>query len=359
MGVVLAPVNGKGSAARLVEAGAGELYWGFADAAWTDRFGRYACLNRMSGFGEEANSLSFEELLDEVRATRAQEAARAAKPAAGDAPVADDAGAAAADGTAAEPLGLFCTFNSPHYSSEQLRFIAQRYLPQLAQAGLTAVIVSEPTLIPLAREAGLGAVASTMCSVYNEELARFYADAGATRIILPRDLALDEIERIVAAVPGPSYEVFLMRNGCAFADSHCLGLHRAGCPSLCRSLRTATRWEIPVADEDGVPTGEGYLAQRWDAGTLHRERFHKSACGQCALWRMEQAGIAAYKVVGRGDHLDDLATDVALTERNLRIARRCATHEEYLERMHRPEWLRTLCRDEGLSCYYPEVRAGA
>ena len=359
MGVVLAPVNGKGSAARLVEAGAGELYWGFADAAWTDRFGRYACLNRMSGFGEEANSLSFEELLEEVRATRAQEAARAAEPAAGDAPAADDAGAAAADGTAAGPLGLFCTFNSPHYSSEQLRFIAQRYLPQLAQAGLTAVIVSEPTLIPLAREAGLGAVASTMCSVYNEELARFYADAGATRIILPRDLALDEIERIVAAVPGPSYEVFLMRNGCAFADSHCLGLHRAGCPSLCRSLRTATRWEIPVADEDGTLAGEDYLAQRWDAGTLHRERFHKSACGQCALWRMEQAGIAAYKVVGRGDHLDDLATDVALTERNLRIARCSATHEEYLERMHRPEWLRTLCRDEGLSCYYPEVRARA
>ena len=382
MGVVLAPANGTGAAAALIRAGAREVYWGFYDPAWTEHFGTWEFLNRMSPFGPEANSLDFDDLLAEIAACRAlpdspatpdqpaapdpqagstapatpDPPAGSTEPAAPDPPATPDpqAGSTAPE---APPLALWCTFNSPHYTPAQRDWIASRYLPALADAGATGIIVSGPQLIGPAREVGLEAAASTMCSVYNADLARFYRDAGASRVILPRDLTLDEIASITASTDGLDYEVFLMRNGCLYADSHCLGLHRAGCPSLCRSLRTAGWTEI----DDTAPTTvsavpPAHIAERLESGATWRETFHECACGQCALWRLERCGVHAYKVVGRGDALADLTADVALTAANIATAAGCATEAAYHEQMSRPEWLLSACADDGLSCYYPESR---
>lgn len=330
MGVVLAPVNGRGAASRLAKAGARELYMGFYDPAWTERFGEGAALNRMSGFGQEANTLSFEELLDEISTLR---------------------GATAADG--ADPLGFFCVFNAARYAAEHVSYIAERYLPRLAEAGFTGIIVSGPELIEAAHANGLTAVASTMCAIYNEDLARYYASRGIDRAILPRDVTLDDIAAIISAVPEMRYEVFFMRNGCVFADSHCMGLHRAGCPSTCLALRGAASYrQLPTFDGP-APLDPWAFA---DNDAIYRNEFHYSACGLCALWRFEQMGVDAYKIVGRGDDVDELADDVALAAENLAIARECTTEEEYLDRMKRPATILELCAMGGMSCYYPEPR---
>ncbi|MDO4182221.1 MAG: U32 family peptidase [Coriobacteriia bacterium] len=330
MGVILAPVNGKGTAERLVKAGAQELYMGFYDPAWAETFGMGAALNRMSGFGQEANTLSFQELLEEV--TNLQ---------------------ASLNDQHLESPRLYCVFNAAGYSATQLAYIRQHYLPHLREAGFAGIIVSGPDLIDAIHEQGMQALASTMCSIYNEELARYYLQRGIDRAILPRDLTLADIRSITAAVPQLEYEVFFMRNGCIFADSHCMGLHKAGCPSLCRSLRSAPAWNQYSAVGTQQPLNPWASAEN---DRLYREAFHQSACGLCALWRFEQMGISAYKVVGRGDNHTELFDDVTLSHANLRIAKDCATEAEYLQRMLRPEGIRWLCDNQGLSCYYPEVR---
>lgn len=333
MGVVLAPVNGKGSALRLARAGARELYVGFYDPAWTEKFGENAALNRMSGFGQEANTLTFAELVAEIgEARRGFEA----------------------DGI--DNVSLFCVFNAQRYSAEQTAFIAATYLPTLAQIGFAGIIVSGPELIDAAHSLGLGAVASTMCAIYNEDLARYYHARGINRAILPRDVTLDDIASITAAVPELRYEVFFMRNGCVFADSHCMGLHKAGCPSTCLALRYAPSYK-QLATFAGPKALDPWA---WaDNDARYRNEFHYSACGLCALWRFEQMGIDAYKIVGRGDDIGELASDIALAAENLAIARECVTETEYLDRMVRPDTIRELCAMGGMSCYYPEPRFGA
>ena len=346
MGRVLAPVNGKGAARALVEAGATELYMGFYDAAWTNAFGAQAALNRMSGFGQDANALSFEELLAEVQ------------PLLQPSPTVDAATAAGSTATAAAApdVHAFCVFNAARYSSEQLDFIAAQYLPRLAEAGFTGVILSGPQLVEAAHACGLYAVASTMCAIYNEDLARYYRSCGMDRIILPRDVSLGSIGAIMQAVPDLDYEVFLMRNGCIFADSHCMGLHKADRPALCRTLRSAACWnQLGSLADAGSFDAESF----WENDRTYKDRFHLNTCGQCALWRFEQLGVSAYKVVGRCDNLSDLCDDVRLTAQNVRIAQACATEEEFLHAMERPADLLELCANEGLSCYYPEPRFGS
>ena len=317
----LVPLNNANALPRLHEAGVGEVYLGFHDDEWERRFGR-AELNRMSGFGREANPFDFEQ-----------------------------ACALAAQAHALDMRAFMC-FNAASYSADQFAFIAQVYLPSLAIAGCHGVILSSQALIEDAREAGLDVTMSTLAGIYNAQLAAYYRDRGATRVIVPRDLSLDEIAGIMRAVPDLEYEVFLMRNGCLFSDSHCLGCHRAGKPSLCMSLRTG-RWRIAPAD--GM-VDDAFLQRAWENERILNENYHRRTCGLCALWRFEQMGVDAYKVVGRGDDVDDLCFDAALVVRNAALARACATEEEYLERMERPRDPATLCGMRGLSCYYPDTR---
>ena len=323
----LVPLNNADALPRLHEAGVEEIYVGFHDDEWESYFGN-AELNRMSGFGREANPFSFERMCELIM-------------------IASDLG-----------IRSYVCFNATSYSADQIDYIRNAYLPRLAQVKAQGIILSSQALVSAGLEAGLQIVMSTIAGVLSAALACYYRDLGVGRLILPRELSVAEIEGIVQAVPELEYEVFLMRNGCMFSDSHCVGCHRKGNPSLCMSLRTG-EWSITAsasAQESEEPEElEEFLERARYNEWLLNTHYHKRTCGLCALWRFEQLGIAAYKVVGRGDDADDLIADAALVVRNSALARACATEEDYLKRMEPPRVPETLCGMNGLSCYYPEV----
>ncbi len=322
MGAPLVPLNDLTQIDRYIAAGAEELYMGFYDPSWNAAFGPYADLNRMSGFGTEANAYTLENVMW------------------------------AAGAVAARGRRLYVTFNTAAYGADKSGCVV-RYFSLLASTGAAGVILSGPEFMDAAKECGLQVVASTMCAVYNHQIAAFYRDCGADRIILPRDLSLADIRAIVdglaqTAPEGAApmeYEVFCMRNGCVFSDSHCLGMHGMGRGALCGEIRVGAR----------------KLRSSQDVGALRENSdvwcrsFHTHACGLCALWDFEQMGISAYKVVGRGDMSDAIAEDTQLITDELAIARNCSTREEYLRRMRPHPYAEQVCV-RGLNCYYPESR---
>lgn len=318
---ILVPLSDPDYLDRYAAAGADEFYAGFLDLEWSMAFGPHADINRMSGFGPVANCASFDELL-----FAAQLVADAGK-------------------------RLYVPFNAPAYTARQLGY--QRYYYKwLARYGARGVIVSQPEQVGMALEYGLEPVVSTLGAAYNELVVRRWASLGARRVILPRDLGLAEIEAIVRACPGLEYEAFLMRNGCRFSDAYCLGKHGgSGQGGLCAYLRRANK-VVREAVPGAVDLGDAEATSR-----LYCERFHERACGLCGLWRLVQAGVTSFKVVGRSDDPEDMDWSIALAAHNLRLARSCASEAEYLARMERPAD-RATC-DRGLNCYYPEARFGA
>lgn len=317
MGYPIAPLNDPANVELYAQAGARELYMGFYDSTWTEAFGPYADINRMSGFGFEANTCSFQELLQ----------------------VAPRVKAAGCD--------FYVTMNASCYSAAMEPWLAQ-YFWQLGAAGVDGVILSGPEFIDLAHSCGLKAVASTMCGIYNEQIAELYCKWGADRLILPRDLSLRELAAIIAAHPEVEYELFLMRNGCVFSDSHCLGMHGHGRGALCGEMREAERCLRCKA------TDRSDLRHTSD---LRRDAYHQYTCGLCALWDMEQMADIAYKVVGRGDKPEAIAEDASLVAADVRIAQNCATREEYLRMMYRNPYEKAVCA-KALNCYYPELWDG-
>lgn len=315
---ILVPLNNMKHIDDYINSGAKEFYIGFHDEEWTGKFGDYADINRMSGFKEKANPFSLEEVIDIIKMVKDKQ------------------------------RYIYVTFNSSIYSEEQLNQI-KKYFIVLKESGVDGVIVSCIELVEIAVEFELPVVVSTIGGVYNTQIAGFYRDRGANRIILPRDISVDEIEAIVKEVPDVEYEVFMMRNGCIFSDANCLGLHRKESCSICGSIINADS-HVQMEEEDLIKQQSIKFND-----VIYTKSFHEHACGLCSIYRFIKMNITACKIVGRTDEWENICDDIRYVKQNIEIAKSCKSQEEYLERMQLPSENELLCKC-GLSCYYPEMR---
>ncbi len=316
---ILAPLSNTEYIDKYIAAGADELYLGFHDDLWHQKFGQYADINRMSGFAKRANPFTFDEVLDIIKYVKNKN------------------------------KSIYVTINANAYSREQIHYIKEKYFIPLKQAGIDGVILSDINIILAAIEVGLNPIASTMCAIYNEDIAMIYQECGVRRIILPRDLSLDEIRQICEKVPDMHVEAFFMRNGCIFSDSYCLGMHRKECGATC----TYTRFTESVYSHDYTAFNDYTDVDVNDY--LYRHAFHNDACAMCALFRLAKMGIKSLKIVGRADDWEGVYQDIKLTKENMAIMQSSASEQEYLDHMIFPGNFPQKCR-VSMSCYYPEIR---
>jgi putative protease len=124
---------------------------------------------------------------------------------------------------------------------EQIR----EYLQFLQNVGADAVIVSDPGVIALCREVApaLPVHLSTQANTLNKYSARFWADAGVKRIVLARELSLEEIRQIREFLgEGTELEVFVHGAMCISYSGRCLlsnylngrDSNRGECVQVCR-----------------------------------------------------------------------------------------------------------------------------
>lgn len=319
---ILVPVSRYEYINSYIHAGADELYLGFYDDEWNSIFGEYADINRMSGFSKRANPYSFKEILNIIKEVKAKRKC------------------------------VFVTMNANGYSKNQIQFMEQNYFPLLREIEADGVILSDINAILAAVKVGLQPVASTMCAIYNADIAKEYYHLGVKRMILPRDLSLEEITNICKKLPEVQFEAFFMRNGCIFSDCYCLGMHRPECGATC----TYTRYGTHTYQHNYSRFEDFHDVDVNDY--LYRSYFHLDACAMCALYRLNQIGITALKIVGRADDCKSIFRDIELIKKNIEIMYKSSTEEEYLQNMLFPQNFPQKCR-MGLSCYYPEIRFGS
>lgn len=315
---LLVPLNNREHLSSYIAAGATEFYMGFIDEAWSSSHGIYSDINRMSGFGKIANKYTFKEhcaIVTEIKKKN---------------------------------KSVFTTINAAQYSTKEIDYICEKFLPQLKKCDVDGIISSDDTLIKRIIKCGLTVVASTMCGVYNSDIAKYYRELGVSRIILPRDLSLSEIEKIITKVPDIEYEVFLMRNGCCFSDSQCLGLHREK-GSMCGLLKNSYKKYFSINKAFST-----IHAIEWN-DIVYNTFFHNEACGMCAIYDLLKIGIKAGKIVGRADQFQAVLQDILCCKQNIQIAQLAQNRNEYLDNMIFPPNRYIECK-QGLSCYYPDIR---
>lgn len=172
------------------------------------------------------------------------------------------------------------------------------YIKMLDNLGVDAVIVADLGVMQVVKRVApnLAIHVSTQANVTNSETANFYAEMGAKRIILARELSLEEIKNIRKNLRSDvELECFAHGAMCISYSGRCLlsafmtgrDANRGACVQACRwnyTIRETNKEQEYPIEEDNRGT---YILNSYDMCMINH------------LDKLREAGIASVKVEGR------------------------------------------------------------
>lgn len=181
---------------------------------------------------------------------------------------------------------VYATVNTIIYDRE-LRDV-ERLIYDLYHAGIDALIVQDMGILRMDIPP-VELHASTQCDIRTADKARFLADVGFTRLVLPRELSLKEIGEMHAAVPGTELEAFIHGALCVSYSGDCRASYMTGgrsanrgeCAQICRLPYTLT-------------DSHGHTLVK-DKHLLSLRDLNRSD----SIGAMADAGICSFKIEGR------------------------------------------------------------
>lgn len=163
----------------------------------------------------------------------------------------------------------------------------------LKEIGIDAVIISDPGFITICMEEapGLAVHLSTQASATNYKALRFWEQEGVERVVLAREVSLEEI-REIRKNTGMEIEAFVQGAMCISYSGRCVlsnhmanrDANRGGCAQSCR-------WKYDLFENDGA-----------DILTAGGEPFSMSAVDLTMIHHVPElieAGVGSFKIEGR------------------------------------------------------------
>ena len=165
---------------------------------------------------------------------------------------------------------------------------AEKLIWQLYEAGADALLVQDMAVLRM-KLPPIALHASTQCDVRSVEKVRFLADCGFTRVVLARELSLDEIRAIHEACPDVELECFVhgalcvSYSGQCYASQFCFGrsAKRGECAQFCR-----LKFDLVDSDGNVIVKGKHLLSLR-DMNRME------------SLEELMDAGVCSFKIEGR------------------------------------------------------------
>ena len=175
------------------------------------------------------------------------------------------------------------------------------FLVFLAAAGADGAIISDVGVVALARECApsLPIHISTQASAVSAAACRAWQSLGASRVVLARELTLDEIREIHRAAPDIELETFIHGSMCVAYSGRCLlsnyftgrDANHGRCAQPCR-------WEYHEADVAEIKRPDTPLTVVEEGG----DTFVLSSRDLCMIEHIPElldAGVTSLKIEGR------------------------------------------------------------
>ena len=211
----------------------------------------------------------------------------------------------------AQDLGkkIYLTMNIFPHNRKVDSFV--KMLARVAEMKPDGLIMADPGMIMHAREKHPELIIhlSTQANTINWQSVKFWQNAGVKRIILSREINLDEIKEIKQHVPNIELESFVHGAICIAYSGRCLlsnyFTHRDANQGACTN---ACRWEYKLYSEENTQDQKYYLEESERSGSLMPidEDEHgtyimnaKDLCAIEILDQMAEAGIDSFKIEGR------------------------------------------------------------
>ncbi len=175
---------------------------------------------------------------------------------------------------------------------------AEDYFKFLEKSKCDGAIISDTGLIALAREVApnLSINISTQANTLNWKTVKFWRDFGVKRVILARELSLEEIREIHQKVPDIELECFIHGAMCISYSGRCLlSDYKTGRSSNRGECVQACRWNYEIREKGS--DGNFMQMQEDDRGTYILNS--KDLCLVEHLKDLMDAGVVSFKVEGR------------------------------------------------------------
>ena len=216
--------------------------------------------------------------------------------------------------------------------------LVEESLKQLEKCGVDAIIVSDPAVISIAKKnTNLEIHLSTQQSTLNIEACRFWKKQGVSRIVLGREVSIEDILEIRKNVD-IEIECFVHGAMCAGLSGRCVlsnyltnrDANRGGCSQICR-------WDFDLRDKNlNLIKGENNFTF-----------CSKDLSMLTVLPDMIKCGISSLKIEGRMRSIYYVATIVNIyrkaideyyeneciknIEEKIKIVRRCANRDSIVQ----------------------------
>jgi len=171
------------------------------------------------------------------------------------------------------------------------------FLEGLSGVRPDALIIADAGVFSLAKEIcpGVALHVSTQANVTNLEAAKFWAEAGAKRITLARELTLDEISEITTSLPIET-EVFIHGAMCLSYSGRCwLSHHLAGRDANRGDCAQSCRWDYALVEEKRPEEA----LRVFEDGRGSYILSSKDLCLAEEIPLLIKAGVSSFKIEGR------------------------------------------------------------
>lgn len=175
----------------------------------------------------------------------------------------------------------------------------REYISQTAPLGVDAVLVADPGMLEIVRESApnLPIHISTQANNVNYKSVEFWHKQGAKRVVLARELSLEEIKDIAARLPdGPEIEAFVHGAMCISYSGRCLlSNYMTGRDSNQGACAHPCRWNYSLMEEKRP--GEYFPIYENERGSFIFNS--KDLCMIEHIPELVGAGIKSFKLEGR------------------------------------------------------------
>ena len=175
---------------------------------------------------------------------------------------------------------------------------AEKYFKFLESAKIDGAIISDTGLIYLARTVApnLPINLSTQANTLNYKTVEFWKNFGLQRVILARELSLDEIKEIKDKVPEMEIETFIHGAMCISYSGRCLlSDYRTGRSSNRGECVQACRWSYEIREKDSEC---GFMEMQEDErGTYIMNSKDLNLLDY--IDELDKAGVCSFKIEGR------------------------------------------------------------
>jgi putative protease len=184
-------------------------------------------------------------------------------------------------------------------------------LPEISSSGVDALIASDLGVLKLARQEGLDVHMSVQANVSNVESLKLLKELGVKRVILSRELSLQEIKKIAEKSP-LEVEVFVHGAMCLAVSGRCfLSAHFYQKSANCGECLQPCRQEWKLISEDS----ELIIEKNFPENSKTSSNFlsghilsPKDLCMVEHIPELMDAGISSFKIEGRARPADYVST---------------------------------------------------